>query len=145
MIVFKLLGANHYLRSNFQVRYLVSFGNEWRGTAGPWVGLDHVHLIILDCKLNVDQAQDIEGLRQLLRDLHHLVHRLNRKAVGRQYGSRVTRVHTRRLNVLHDPHHVYFFTVEDGVYFRFLSTVEEVVNQHAVVRHMLKDVQDVAL
>ena len=106
-------------------------GHERDGPGCPGVGLDHEDLVGLDRVLHVDEAPDVERVRDaagvLLDDLDGLG-----RQVGRgQHAGAVARVHAGLLDVLHDPADEDLARrVADGVDVDLGGVLEEAVDEH---------------
>src|SRR3569833_4152814 len=75
----------------------------------------------------------MQRLGELERLLAQIVLDLGTQAIGRQRASRIARVHTRLLYVLHDPADEHVFSVANGVDIDLYRHVEETVQQHRAV------------
>ncbi len=137
--------AKHDFRRNVEVRNIVGFGDEWCGTRAARIGLDDVHLIVFDGKLDVDQTFDIQGSGDFFAVLGHLLYHDRAEGVRRQYRAAVAGVNTRWFNVFHHTHDVEVVTVENGVNFSLFRPFEELVDEYFVVGHVFENGEHLTL
>src|SRR5690606_14704230 len=109
------------------------FGDEWHGTAGPRVDLEDVHPALVHDKLDVDQTDDAQSLRDAQGVLDNLPHLVVRETLWWKDRRRVARVHPRPLYVLHDAGNEDDLPVAHRVDVDFLSA-DVPVDQHRVLR-----------
>src|SRR5689334_17468065 len=50
----------------------------------------------------------------------------------------ITTMDACRLNVFHDTHDMHVLTIADGIYLRFLATIQEVVDKYFIIRQVLQ-------
>src|ERR1700722_5562948 len=134
--------ADHDLGRDIQVRDLVGLGDKRRRPGSAGIGLYNMDLVVLDRELDIDEPFNVQGPGDLFGIIFHGGHDQGSEVEGRQHGMTVTTVDTGRLNMLHDPHHVEILPVEDGVHFRFLTTVKEMIDQDLVAGDMFEQAHD---
>src|SRR5690606_5497101 len=109
------------------------------------IGLNHIDFVILDGKLNVDQPNHLQRLRDLYGVVFHLGDDEIAQVVWRQNRVRVAGVYARGLDVLHDADNIHILSIAYGIAFRFYSAVEKVIKEYFIFWQVLPDINDVFL
>src|SRR5690606_6332596 len=138
-VVFDILHlhfAQHHLGGIIDIWLLVGLGNEWHRPGSSRVGLNDIHLVVLDGKLDVDQSNGIQGKGDLFGVVLNLFHHQVSQIERRQSGVGISGVDPAGLDVFHDPDDLHIRSVADGISFSFYCPVQVVVQQEFVVRDL---------
>src|SRR3990167_7379797 len=125
--------ARHYACSNLGQRLTDALGDEWHGTRSARVDFNDVDVLALHGHLHVHQTNHTELQGHFLDLVADLVLDVLRQRVRRQRARRVTGVHTRLFNVLHDRADNHLLAIAHRVHVHFDGAVEEVIQQYRAV------------
>ena len=140
-----LFGAEHDLGRSIHIGLSIGLTNEGNGPRCTRIGLNDVHDVVLNGKLNVDQAHGAQGPRNGVGMVNNLLHDQVSKVERRQRGIGISRMHSAGLDVLHDSDNVEVFSVAYGIGLGLNCSVEVVVEHYAVARKILKKLHDMGL
>ena len=107
--------ASHDARCVFSQGYTCCLGREWHGSRSARIELNNKDMLVADGVLDVQEASDTAGKRQLFGDGPNLVNNLFREREGRPAASGVARVNTALLDVLQYGTHVALLGVAERV------------------------------
>ena len=127
------------------VRFAVGFRDERYRSRGTWVRFDDVHLVVLDGKLDVDEAHRLQRQCDALGVLFNLADDQIAQVVRRQHRVAVAAVDAGRFDVLHDANDAHLIAIADGIRFAFNGPIEVVIEQDLVVRHVPENIDDMPL
>ena len=128
-------GTEHDLGRSIDIGLAIGLANEGDGPRGTRVGLDNVDRVVLNGKLNVDQAHGTQGPRNGVGVVNNLLHDKVSEVERRQRGIGISGMHSAGLDVLHDSDDVEVFSVANG-------SVQVVVEHYAVAGKILKELHD---
>src|SRR5690554_2077095 len=137
--------ASHHPRSDLRQGAANALGDEGHGTRSPRIHFDYVDGVALQRQLHVHQTDHTQLQRHALDLVAHLVLNLGRQRVRRQRAGRVTGVHARLLDVLHDRTDDHIGAVGHRIHVNLDRAIEEVIQQHRAVIGYLHCVTQVAL
>src|SRR5499426_933982 len=108
-------------------------GDEGDGARGARVDLEHVERLVLDGKLDVEEADDAKLPGKRARLFLDPVDLIVAQGIGRQCAGGVARVDARLLDVLHDAAHDHALAICDGVHVHLQGILEELVHEDGML------------
>ena len=94
--------TQHHLYGIVDIRFPIRFADEWHCSGSSWVSLNDVDLIIFDGKLDINQAYGSQSQGNFMGIGLDLTNYQITQIIWGQYRIRVSRVNSRRLDMLHD-------------------------------------------
>ena len=137
--------ARHQTRSNRGNGRVRCFCDERHGAGCAGVHLDQVDLLVLDRKLHVHQADDMQRQRQLFglaADFGD--HRVGQR-IGRQRTGAIARVHASLFDMLHDARNMGVGAVAQTVHVHLDRAGQVAVQQHRAFARHDHGLRDIAL
>ena len=130
--------AQHGPHSQIHHRHARHLADIRHGTAGAGIGLNDVHLVVVDDILDVDQAQGTQLDGDLLGHLDEPLHHGAGQVPGGIDGNGVAAMHACGFHMLHDAGNQHILAIADGVSLG-LDALEVLVDQDGVLNALGQD------